>query len=64
MTCDYCDKETIVNYQKVWKRFKIGKDEFYKEDKSFDACDIEEPIENDNIHLCKKHENIWLSGKI
>jgi len=64
MKCDYCKTEAIVNYQKVWKRFKIGKGEFYKEDGSFDALDIEEPIDDNNIHLCRKHEIPWLKGKI
>ena len=64
MKCDYCTAEAVVNYQKVWKRFKIGKREFYKEDGSFNALDIEEPIENDNIHLCHTHDSPWLEGKI
>ncbi len=64
MKCDYCKTEAVINYQKVWTKFKIGKKGMYKKILAFDALDVEEPIENDNIHLCQKHEKVWLEGKI
>lgn len=64
MKCDYCEAEAVVNYQKAWERFKISKGGFYKEDRLFNAMDIEEPINDNNVHLCDKHEEPWLEGKI
>ena len=56
MKCDKCDKIAVVNYQKVWKRFDVDKDENYTEDDIFDPLDIEEPVDENNLHLCKNHE--------
>lgn len=64
MKCDFCKSEPVVNYQKVWTRFKINKAGNYKEDSVFDAMDVEEPIEDNNVHLCKKHEGEWVKGGI
>ena len=64
MKCDYCKSESVVNYQKIWSKFKIAKNGMYKKDRIFDAFDIEEPIENDNIHLCENHEKSWLEGEL
>lgn len=58
MKCDYCKTEAVINYQKVWSKFKIDKSGIYKKIRAFDALDIEEPIENDNIHLCQRHEKV------
>lgn len=36
----------------------------YKEDKNFDTFDIEESINDDNLHLCKSCLKNWSNGKI
>lgn len=64
MKCDFCKLKSVVNYQKVWDRFSINKNEEYKEDLTFDGGDFAEPVGNDNIHLCRKHEKEWLEGEI
>ena len=35
----------------------------YNEDKKFDTFDIEKPINDDNIHLCKGCFGNWSNGK-
>ncbi len=62
MKCDHCNEEAIVNYQKVWVRYKIKKGGSYESDKRFNGCDIK-PTYDDNFHLCQKHEKEWLDGK-
>jgi len=64
MECDLCNSKAIINFQKVWVKFEIDKDDNYKEDKNFDCLDIEEPIEENNVHLCEKHSEQWLNGEI
>ena len=61
--CDFCNSLATVNFQKVWKRFIIDKNGEYKEDKNFDGSDFEQPIGEDNIHLCKRHLTKWLKGE-
>lgn len=62
--CDFCDTGAVINFQKAWMRFTIDKNGEYREDRKFLACDLEEPIEGDNIHLCKEHSEKWLKGEI
>lgn len=64
MKFNFCNMSAVVNFQKVWTRFTIDKNGRYKEDQNFCAMDIEEPVERDNIHLCKKHSEEWLKGEI
>jgi hypothetical protein len=62
--CDNCELEAIANYQKVWTKFKINKHGIYRQSRAFNPLGVEEPIENDNIHLCNKHEEFWLKKMI
>lgn len=62
--CDFCNSLATINFQKVWKKFIIDKNGDYKEDKNFDGGDFEQSINEDNIHLCKRHLTKWLKGKI
>jgi hypothetical protein len=62
--CDYCKLKAEANYQKIWAKFKISRDGEYKQARTFNSLDIEEPTGTDNIHLCEKHEKEWLGGKI
>ena len=64
MRCDYCNKKALVNYQKVWVRYKVKKYGDYEWDKDFNGCDIEPTYDQDNLHLCMKHENEWLAGNL
>ena len=63
MKCDYCNEKAIINYQKVWVRYRVQKDGGYELDKDFNGCDVE-PTYDSNFHLCKRHENDWLEGKV
>lgn len=60
MKCDRCDETAIVNYQKVWKKFDINKDEDYFENKEFEPLDIDEPTGDDNLHFCKEHDDMFM----
>ncbi len=64
MKCHFCDLRAITNFQKVWIRFVVDKNDNYREDKNFSGGDLEEPIGDDNLHLCKEHSEKWLNGKI
>ena len=64
INCDFCKRKAIVNFQKTWKKFAIDKDGWYKEDKEFCGADIEEPIDEENVHLCKIHSEKWLMAEI
>lgn len=64
MKCDYCEEDAIVNYQKCWKRFLIDESEDYELDEHFDSSEIQEPTGQDNLHLCKEHEQKFLDGVV
>jgi len=59
--CDLCNLKAVVNFQKIWVKFTINKDGKYKKDKTFCGGDFEQPINEDNIHFCKKHLKEWLN---
>lgn len=52
MKCDYCNKKAIANYQKIWVRYIVN-DYDYTADVDYTG---EEPMEEDNRHVCEKHE--------
>ena len=62
--CNFCNLEAVVNYQKVWVKFKIDEKGNYRKDNKFCGGNFEQPINEDNIHLCKKHNKDWLEGEI
>jgi len=62
--CDFCDSKASFNFQKIWKKFIIDKNGRYKEDKKFCGSDFEQPMGEDNVHLCKKHLEKWIKGEI
>ena len=61
--CDYCEKPAVRNYQKVWVSWVIIGNGYSKEPK-FEGMRIEEPTGEDNIHVCREHEKLFLEGKI
>ena len=61
MKCDFCKRGAVVNYQKTWTKYNIVNEDYQKKD--IDALDIEEPTGEDNLHLCKKHEEVFLNGE-
>lgn len=66
MECDYhseCGKDATCNYQKVWVRYSLNKDGDYGARKYNDELN-EDPSGDDNIHLCKEHEQKMLAGEI
>ena len=60
MKCNRCGKIAVVNYQKVWKKFDIDNDVYYQENKEFNPLDIDEPLGDDNLHFCEKHNKMFL----
>ena len=62
--CDFCKSPAVANFQKVWVKFNINKKGEYKKDKTFDTFDFSEPINKDNIHLCKKDIEKWINEEI
>lgn len=62
--CDFCNLDAKFNLQKIWTKFEINENGRYKEDKNFRGCDIEEPVDKDNVHLCARHLDKWINDKI
>ena len=63
MKCDYCNKPATVNYQKVWVKWNIDKKGNYS--KNFKTVfDIDEPVGDNNVHLCGEHEKKFLKGEL
>jgi NADH dehydrogenase/NADH:ubiquinone oxidoreductase subunit G len=62
--CDYCDKNSKCNLQKIWVKYDINEKGNYSEDKNFDTFNIEEPMNENNLHLCRSCFENWLNGKI
>jgi|GEM_PF-1303296 hypothetical protein len=62
--CDYCKAKAVVNFQKIWVKFIIDKNGEYKQDNNFYGAEFEQPTEEDNVHLCKRHLKEFLKGEI
>jgi len=62
--CDYCKRKAVVNFQKIWVKFTIDKNGKYRKDTKFLGEEFEQPMNEDNIHLCKKHLKKFLNGEI
>jgi hypothetical protein len=54
----------VVNFQKIWVKFIIDKNGEYKQDNNFYGAEFEQPTEEDNVHLCKRHLKEFLKGEI
>jgi len=52
--CDYCAKPAVANYQKLWHKFNINGAGEYEEETGY-VLDNNNPIEQDNLHLCADH---------
>jgi len=61
--CNFCNKKSKFNLQKVWIKYNVDATGNYDEDRSFDTFDVEEPINEDNIHLCEICFEKWLNKK-
>jgi len=49
--CDFCkNNKAKYNLQKVWVLWKIDKNDNYK---FVSTLDIEEPVGEENLHLCE-----------
>ncbi len=62
--CDFYGLDAKFNFQKTWVKFVTDKDGYYKEDKDFSGCGLEEPVDKNNVHLCDCHLDKWLSNQI
>lgn len=65
MTCNYCTRAPIANYQKVWVRWGMVKGKYSKEPDYHDVGklnDWDEPTGENNVHVCAKHEQPFLNG--
>lgn len=70
-TCNHCELPAVANYQRVWVRWNVQKDGSYKdatyptkEGGAYRLNDIDEPTEENNIHVCATHEEKLLDGEI
>lgn len=68
MNCDHCKKRAVVNYQKVWVRWEMTRDGGYAKEPDYDGArvlnDNDEPVGEDNVHVCAEHEQKLLDGEI
>lgn len=64
MICDNCGKkEATINFQKVWISWKIESNGDYSTVPEMEY-DVEEPIDEENQHLCEDCEELFRDGKI
>jgi len=56
--------KAVVNFQKIWVKFIIDKNGKYKKDTKFLGEEFEQPTNEDNIPLCKKHLKKFMNGEI
>ena len=65
MTCDYCKKPPVANYQKIWVRWAINRSGEYSRlasyTKVYEMNEWDEPVGDDNIHVCRDHEKELLT---
>jgi hypothetical protein len=61
--CSFCLEPAISNYQRVWIKWKVFKNGDYAK-RFTPQFDIQEPIEENNIHVCSVHEQPFLNGEI
>lgn len=63
VTCDYCDKPAVANFQKLWTKFRVSKDGDYRKLNNWsDKSDYID--EDDNVHVCREHETQWENGDL
>lgn len=66
--CNYCKKVATANFQKVWVRWGIDKKGNYSNEPDYlltgKLNEWDEPIGEDNIHVCDKHEEELLDGEL
>lgn len=58
-----CKNAVRFNYQKVWVRYGVDSEGDYTR-RRVDMPDIEEPIEDCNLHYCKKHAEQFENGEL
>jgi len=50
-TCKFCNRLATRNYQKVWIMWTLDSEGKYSK-QAKQKFDIQEPIEDDNVHTC------------
>lgn len=67
-TCDYCKAKPRASYQRVWVRWAMTRNGDYVKNPSYEGArelnDWDEPVGEDNIQVCPKHEEELLNGEI
>jgi hypothetical protein len=61
--CNYCNRNAVANYQRVWIRWDVDKNGNYSKDYT-EQFEMQEPIEENNLHLCAKHEEDLQNGEL
>jgi hypothetical protein len=61
-TCDYCSKSAVRNYQRIWHVFTVSRSGRYLAERV--DYDLEEPVDDNNLHLCRQHEEAFLAGEL
>ncbi|MBI4723296.1 MAG: hypothetical protein HY769_09955 [Candidatus Stahlbacteria bacterium] len=64
MKCRYCGKKAKINVQKVWIKWDYDpKTDSYSDNHEL-LLDAEEPVGDENLHLCEYCFNKWKEGEI
>lgn len=64
MKCDYCSKLARINVQKVWIKWEHNpKTDGYSDNHEL-LLDAEEPVSDENLHLCMDCFNKWKMRKL
>lgn len=67
-TCKYCDNPPVANYQKVWVRWAMTKAGDYQKHPNYEGAyylnKYDEPTGENNVHVCKEHEEKFLDGDL
>jgi hypothetical protein len=60
--CDHCPKRAERNYQRIWHVFDVTRSGDYAKERV--DYNIEEPLDENNRHLCVEHEAAFLAGDL
>ncbi len=64
--CDFCEEPAIINYQQTWISWRVFPVSAKKDYATIPKTQVGlgEPMDDDNVHLCGRHEQLWRDGEI
>lgn len=63
MNCTYCSNKAVANFQKVWIVWDVNESGAYGDEPKIEF-DREEPVGEENVHVCEKHREEFRSGSL